>query len=185
MKKMIKFYQVLTNILVQKLTQKELSLNILQQVFTKNHKDSPTYSSENFTTLKYLGTTLVNLNYNIFMMTLEAENIQRMHLIIHSSIYLHNSYIRTYLLFYFVCHTKGGKNYWVCWKKKENREQVDTGNRKPYWGISHVYFQQDGATAHAPMNILRNMFHGRLISRYGDVPWPPRSPDLSSCDFFL
>jgi hypothetical protein len=61
---------------------------------------------------------------------------------------------------------------------------VDTGNRKQYWCISQVYFQQDGATAHAPMNVLRNMFHGRLISRFGDVPWPPESPDLSSCDFF-
>jgi hypothetical protein len=35
------------------------------------------------------------------------------------------------------------------------------------------------------MNVLRDMFLGRLISRFGDVPWPPRSPDLSSCDFFL
>ena len=26
---------------------------------------------------------------------------------------------------------------------------------------------------------------GHLISRFGDVPWPPRSPDLSKCDFFL
>ena len=33
--------------------------------------------------------------------------------------------------------------------------------------------------------VLRNMFPGRLISRFGDVPWPPRSPDMSSCDFFL
>lgn len=51
-----------------------------------------------------------------------------------------------------------------------------------------VYFQQDGATAHtanASMDIVRRMFAGRLISRFGDVPWPPRSPDLSSCDFFL
>jgi len=29
------------------------------------------------------------------------------------------------------------------------------------------------------------MFPGQLISRFGDVPWPPRSPDLSGCDFFL
>ena len=49
----------------------------------------------------------------------------------------------------------------------------------------NVYFQQDGATAHAPMNVLRNMFPGRLISRFGNVPCPPRSSDLSSCDFFL
>jgi len=25
---------------------------------------------------------------------------------------------------------------------------------------------------------------GHLISSFGDVPWPPRSPDLSTCDFF-
>ena len=35
------------------------------------------------------------------------------------------------------------------------------------------------------MTIVRNMFPRHLISRFGDVPWPPRSPDLSKCDFFL
>ena len=25
----------------------------------------------------------------------------------------------------------------------------------------------------------------RVISRFGDIPWPPRSPDLSVCDFFF
>jgi len=35
------------------------------------------------------------------------------------------------------------------------------------------------------MTIVRNMFPGHLISRFGDVPWPPRSPDLSMCNFFL
>ena len=35
------------------------------------------------------------------------------------------------------------------------------------------------------MTIVRNMFPGHLISRFGDMPWPPRSPDLSTCDFFL
>ena len=25
----------------------------------------------------------------------------------------------------------------------------------------------------------------KLISRNGDIHWPPRSPDLSSCDYFL
>ena len=24
-----------------------------------------------------------------------------------------------------------------------------------------------------------------VVSRFGHVPWPPRSPDLSACDFFL
>ena len=50
--------------------------------------------------------------------------------------------------------------------------------------MRNVYFQQDGATAHAPMNVLQNIFPGRLISRFSDVPWTPRSPDMS-CDYFL
>ena len=51
-----------------------------------------------------------------------------------------------------------------------------------------MWLQQNGAIAHnanESMTIVRNMFPGHLISRFGDVPWPPRSPDLSTCDFFL
>jgi len=51
-----------------------------------------------------------------------------------------------------------------------------------------VWFQQDGATAHTAQNLMavvRGMFPQRVISRFGDVEWPPRSPDLSACDFFL
>ena len=51
-----------------------------------------------------------------------------------------------------------------------------------------LWFQQDGATAHtARMSLaeLRAMFPGHLISRFGDVPWPARSPDLTAPDFFL
>lgn len=51
-----------------------------------------------------------------------------------------------------------------------------------------VWFQQDGATAHtarASMSVLNQMFPGRIISQRGDLPWPPRSPDLAPCDFFL
>ena len=35
------------------------------------------------------------------------------------------------------------------------------------------------------MTIVRNMFPRHLISRFGDVMWPPRSPDFSTCDFFF
>ena len=52
----------------------------------------------------------------------------------------------------------------------------------------NVWFQQDGATAHTArdaMAAVRAMFPDRLISRCRNVPWPPRSPDLSMCDFFL
>lgn len=47
------------------------------------------------------------------------------------------------------------------------------------------YFQQDGATAHTAnttLNYLREFYGDRLISKN---VWPPRSPDLTPCDFFL
>ncbi|KAK3863612.1 hypothetical protein Pcinc_030638 [Petrolisthes cinctipes] len=49
-------------------------------------------------------------------------------------------------------------------------------------------FKQDGATAHTAketMQLLRQCFGERIISRYGNVNWPSRSPDLTSPDFFL
>lgn len=51
-----------------------------------------------------------------------------------------------------------------------------------------VWFQQDGATAHTARRsreILRELFPGRLLSLHGDIAWPPRSPDLTPCDYFL
>jgi hypothetical protein len=51
-----------------------------------------------------------------------------------------------------------------------------------------VWFQQDGATAHtarASKDLVRALFNNHVISRFGDVPWPPRSPDLSTCGFFI
>jgi len=54
--------------------------------------------------------------------------------------------------------------------------------------IRDIWFQQNGATAHtarASMAVVRQMFPGHVISRFGDVHWPPRSSDLSICDFFL
>jgi hypothetical protein len=32
---------------------------------------------------------------------------------------------------------------------------------------------------------LESKFGDRRISRRTQRPWPPRSPDLSTCDFFL
>jgi hypothetical protein len=51
-----------------------------------------------------------------------------------------------------------------------------------------MWFQQDGATCHTAcetMELLREKFPGRVISRNGDRNWPPRSCDFSPCDFFL
>ena len=39
--------------------------------------------------------------------------------------------------------------------------------------------------AKANMQLLREKFKGRLISKFGNVWWPPRSPDLTVPDFYL
>lgn len=54
--------------------------------------------------------------------------------------------------------------------------------------VENMWFQQDGATCHtagATLDVLRQRFPGRIISRFGDVNWPPRSCDLTPLDFFL
>ena len=51
-----------------------------------------------------------------------------------------------------------------------------------------TFFQQNGATSHTArdsMAAVRNLFPKHVISRYRDITWPARSPDLSACDFFL
>ena len=51
-----------------------------------------------------------------------------------------------------------------------------------------LWFQQDGVTAHTAVisiDALRRLFPWRVISRFNDVPWPPRSPDLTAPNFFL
>ena len=54
--------------------------------------------------------------------------------------------------------------------------------------MEEMWFLQDKAAAHtarASMTVVLQMFPQYVVSRFGDVPWPPRSPDLSACDFFL
>jgi hypothetical protein len=49
----------------------------------------------------------------------------------------------------------------------------------------NCWFQQDSATAHiaaSTMELLHEFFGEKLISK---GLWPPRSPDLTSPDFFL
>ena len=50
------------------------------------------------------------------------------------------------------------------------------------------YFMQDGAPAHTSrmaMDWLKDRFSEKLISIKLDFVWPPRSPDLNPCDFYL
>ncbi|GFV49939.1 putative DD41D transposase [Trichonephila clavipes] len=54
--------------------------------------------------------------------------------------------------------------------------------------VQELWFQQDRATchtAHATIDLLKDTFGHRLISRFGPVNWPPRSCDLTPLDYFL
>ncbi|GFT85723.1 putative DD41D transposase [Trichonephila clavipes] len=54
--------------------------------------------------------------------------------------------------------------------------------------VQLLWFQQDGATYHtapATIDLLKNTFGDRLISRFGPVDWPPRSCELTPLDYFL
>ena len=51
-----------------------------------------------------------------------------------------------------------------------------------------TFFQQDGAMSHTTQDsvaAVRNLFPNHVISRYGDITWPARSPDLPARNFFL
>lgn len=49
----------------------------------------------------------------------------------------------------------------------------------------NCHFQQDGAPAHtaiATRDLLNEVFPNKWVGKYGPTPYPPRSPDLNSCD---
>ncbi|GFW48700.1 putative transposable element [Trichonephila clavipes] len=54
--------------------------------------------------------------------------------------------------------------------------------------VLELWFQQDGATcstARATIDLLKDTFGDRVISRFGPVNWPLRSVDLTPLDYFL
>ncbi|GFT73421.1 uncharacterized protein TNCV_150251 [Trichonephila clavipes] len=54
--------------------------------------------------------------------------------------------------------------------------------------VQELWFQEDGATCHtarATIDLLKDTFGDRLISRFAPVNWPPRSCDLTTLDYFL
>ncbi|GFY27024.1 uncharacterized protein TNCV_931651 [Trichonephila clavipes] len=54
--------------------------------------------------------------------------------------------------------------------------------------VQELWFQQDGTTCHtarATIDLLKDTFGYRLISRFGPMNWPPRSCDLTPLDYFL
>ena len=53
--------------------------------------------------------------------------------------------------------------------------------------VDHLWWMQDGAPCHRTnvvTNRLREVFRNRIIGLEHAVEWPPRSPDLTPCDFF-
>ncbi|GFU23074.1 putative transposable element [Trichonephila clavipes] len=54
--------------------------------------------------------------------------------------------------------------------------------------VQELWFQQDGATCHtarATIDLLKDTFGDRLISRFEPVNWPPRSYVLTTLEYFL
>ncbi|GFY10464.1 DUF4817 domain-containing protein [Trichonephila clavipes] len=54
--------------------------------------------------------------------------------------------------------------------------------------VQELWLKQDGATCHTArttIDLLKDTFGDRLISRFGPVNWPPRSCDLTPLDYFL
>ena len=50
-----------------------------------------------------------------------------------------------------------------------------------------MWFQQGGATSHTAnetMKLLNKLFPQKVISKNGDVSYPPRSQDLTTSNFF-
>jgi hypothetical protein len=57
-----------------------------------------------------------------------------------------------------------------------------------YGSAENIWFQQDGAPAHyagETRQFLYQHFGERIVSRGCPNEWPPRSPDLTPCDFYL
>ena len=54
--------------------------------------------------------------------------------------------------------------------------------------IEQLWFQQDGATWHTSnetIDLLHEKFPNRVLLNRGDQNWPPRSYDLTPCNFFV
>ena len=68
------------------------------------------------------------------------------------------------------------------------RAMIETLIRQEVVDKPETWWQQDDATAHTArptMQLLREIFGERIISRSSDFNWLRRSPDLTAPDFFL
>ncbi|GFW60743.1 DUF4817 domain-containing protein [Trichonephila clavipes] len=68
------------------------------------------------------------------------------------------------------------------WSEANPQVYVETPLHPEKTDCLELWFQQDGATCHtarATIDLLKDTFGDRLISRFGPVDWPPRSCDLT------
>ena len=107
MKNTTKIYAVLARRLVQKL-KKKANLYVLQQESQQIIKKGPTKTTENFAALKNFGNNTDKPKLQYIHDVSEAHYIHRMHPTSHCS--LHNCYIKTYIVFYFVSQPKRTKH---------------------------------------------------------------------------
>ncbi|GFY35948.1 hypothetical protein TNCV_4843201 [Trichonephila clavipes] len=74
-------------------------------------------------------------------------------------------------------------------KNDEGHNVTVNGDRyRESHDVQELWFQQDGATCHtarATINLLKDTFGDRLMSRFRPLNWPPRSCDLTPLDYFL
>ncbi|GFX29146.1 uncharacterized protein TNCV_3216811 [Trichonephila clavipes] len=74
------------------------------------------------------------------------------------------------------------------WSEANPQVYVETPLHPEKLTCLELWFQQDGATCHtgrATIDLLKDTFGDRLISRFGPVNWPPRFCDLTPLDYFL
>ena len=80
---------------------------------------------------------------------------------------------------YFFSESVNQHNYLTMLKDWFWTKHINTKEYKKY------YFQQDGAAPHTA-NRVQNWLKEKMGKKFMDKSkWPPRSPDLNPCDFFL
>lgn len=65
---------------------------------------------------------------------------------------------------------------------------VAFGNQFNNGSFSRLWWAQDGAPAHTSVDVstwMTEFFRHKIIALHHPNEWPPRSPDLTPCDFFL
>ncbi|GFX93438.1 uncharacterized protein TNCV_1093781 [Trichonephila clavipes] len=71
------------------------------------------------------------------------------------------------------------------WSEANPQVYVETPLHPEKTECLELWFQQDGAachTARVTIDLLKDTFGDRLISRFGPVNWPPKSCDLTLLD---